>query len=340
MGVHSKPKRFRSKFLVIILTVIILTLAAVMVYLFRNVLSGNNTSSDDTVSLQSSSEMLSSLDEPPLSEPSSESSGDLLSESSSKPPSSNEVSSAKSSTPTSSAPTPSKATKSSVPTSSETIPSSDPVSENSPPPVDGALPAGALTDWNLILLNPGENNKIDAELDFEKTKFDTQYVDSRAATAYQQMYDGAKKAGHTLYLRSGYRSIKTQQVNYNADVQRQIKAGYSNEEAIKQTNLYYTIPGHSEHHSGLAFDIITPEYHKNVYNLNEKFAATEAYTWLRANCANYGFVLRYPKDKKSITTINFEPWHYRYVGIEHAKYITANDLCLEEYIELLKQDGR
>lgn len=134
--------------------------------------------------------------------------------------------------------------------------------------------------------------------------------------------------------------MKTQSVNYNANVQRLLKQGVTKDEAIRQTNLYYTVPGHSEHHSGLAFDIITPEYHRDVYTLNEKFAQTKAYTWLRGNCAEYGFILRYPKEKYNITTINFEPWHYRYVGVEHAKYITENNLCLEEYIELLKQAGR
>ena len=201
------------------------------------------------------------------------------------------------------------------------------------------LPFGNLSDWNLILLNPFNGNSISEELSIKKTKFDTQYVDSRAADSYQKMYDSAKKVGITLYLRSGYRSMKTQGVNYNANVQRLLKQGLTNDEAILQTNLYYTVPGHSEHHSGLAFDIITPEYHRDIYTLNEKFAKTQAYTWLTANCAEYGFILRYPKEKYDITTINFEPWHYRYVGIEHAKYITENGICFEEYIELFKEVG-
>lgn len=239
---------------------------------------------------------------------------------------------------------------SAIPTSSEIV-TSEPISsemansdtsseELSADTSTGELPSGSLSDWNLILLNPEERNAITEELNIQKTKFDSQYVDSRAASAYQAMYNGAKEAGITLFLRSGYRSMKTQEVNYNANVQRLMNAGKTKEQAITETNWYYTVPGHSEHHSGLAFDIITPEYHKYVYTLNEKFAETEAYTWLVENCADYGFILRYPKEKKSITTINFEPWHYRYVGVEHAKYITENNLCLEEYIELLRQDGR
>lgn len=204
----------------------------------------------------------------------------------------------------------------------------------------GELPAGKLTDWNLILLNPAEENAISTDLDIQKTKFDTQWVDSRAAPAYQAMYDAAKKEGITLFLRSGYRSISTQKTNYDNNVKREIANGNNEAEAIRLTNLYYTVPGHSEHHSGLAFDIITPQYHNDVYTLSEKFAETDAYKWLVKNCADYGFVLRYPKDKQEITKINFEPWHYRYVGVEHAKYMTQNNLCLEEYIALLKEAGR
>ena len=205
---------------------------------------------------------------------------------------------------------------------------------------EDALPEGSLSDWNLILLNPEPENKIDSELNFEKTKFDSQWVDSRAGVYYQKMYDAAKKDGITLFLRSGYRSIATQKVNYNANVQREIKRGNSQEEAIRLTNLYYTVPGHSEHHSGLAFDLLTPEYHKTIYSLDERFAQTDAYTWLTEHADEFGFVLRYPKDKESITTINFEPWHYRYVGVEHAKYMKEHNLCLEEYIKLLKDAGR
>lgn len=203
-------------------------------------------------------------------------------------------------------------------------------------PRDNLLPEGNLTDWNLILLNHDDDNKLEQELNFEQAKYDTQYVDARAGVFYQQMCDAALKDGITLYLRSGYRTISTQVVNYNANIDRLKKQGSTEEEAIAETNLYYTKPGHSEHHTGLAFDIITPEYHDEIYTLSEKFAETEAYEWLIENCAEYGFILRYAEDKTDLTQINFEPWHYRYVGKEHAKYIMKNDLCLEEYIALLK----
>ena len=114
----------------------------------------------------------------------------------------------------------------------------------------------------------------------------------------------------------------------------------SEEEAIRLTRQYYTEPGHSEHHSGLAFDIITVEYQRDVYSLTEQFAETDAYRWLTEHCAEYGFILRYPEGKTDITQINYEPWHYRYVGKEHAQYIMEHNLTFEEYIELLREAGR
>lgn len=221
----------------------------------------------------------------------------------------------------------------SLPSDSEPEPSSSEQEEND-------LPEGSLTDFNLILLGPQEENKIETELSFEKTKFDTQYVDSRAASAYEAMCNAALEEGITLYLRSGYRSIETQRTNYNASIQRNMDAGYSEAEAIEMTNMYYTVPGHSEHHTGLAFDIITPEYHNEIYTLDDRFADTAAYVWLREHASEYGFILRYPKEKEELTQIAFEPWHYRYVGVEHAKYIEENGLCLEEYIDLLRESGR
>lgn len=184
--------------------------------------------------------------------------------------------------------------------------------------------------WNLILVN--RSNQLSGDMDIERTQFDTQWVDKRAASAYQQMVDAAKKDGISLYLRSGYRSVATQTTNYNAEKQRNLNAGHSEEEAVRLTEQYYARPGQSEHHTGLAFDIITPEYHKDIYTLDERFADTEAYTWLTAHAAEYGFVLRYPKDKVDVTKINYEPWHYRYVGVDHAKAMTQKSWCLEEYI--------
>ena len=81
--------------------------------------------------------------------------------------------------------------------------------------------------------------------------------------------------------------------------------------------------GHSEHETGLAIDL---------NGVLETFADTEAYRWLQRHAYEYGFVLRYPEGKEEITGIRFEPWHFRYVGKEHARKMRLLNLCLEEYI--------
>lgn len=212
--------------------------------------------------------------------------------------------------------------------------------QDAPEPEESGLPEGSLSDWNLILLNPEEDHKIDQDLSIEMSSFDGQSVDERAAQAYEEMRGAAQEAGITLFLRSGFRSMATQEQNYQAAIKRNRDSGMTEEEALAATRQYYTMPGHSEHHTGLAFDIITPEYHRDVYTLDDRFAETDAYPWLLEHCADYGFILRYPREKEDITQISFEPWHYRYVGVEHARYIMEHGLCLEEYIELLLQDGR
>lgn len=220
--------------------------------------------------------------------------------------------------------------------------SSTPADESSLPqsPEEDLLPTGSLSDWNLILLNPDPENKIDKDPDVEMISFDGQKVDARAGEAYEEMRDAAAADGVNLYLRSGFRKIALQKTYYDSHIAEYMKQGKSEEEAIRLTRQYYTEPGHSEHHSGLAFDIITTEYQRDVYSLTEQFAETDGYRWLIEHCAEYGFILRYPKEKTDITQINYEPWHYRYVGKEHAKYIMEHDLTLEEYIELLKEAGR
>ena len=111
--------------------------------------------------------------------------------------------------------------------------------------------------------------------------------------------------------------------------------GKSKEEAEKITATMIAIPGTSEHHTGLAADIVTPTHQ----TLDPEFADTDAGKWLQENAAEYGFILRYPEDKQDITEIIYESWHYRYVGVDHAMAIKENGLCLEEYLEILKEGG-
>lgn len=189
--------------------------------------------------------------------------------------------------------------------------------------------------WEIQLING--DNRIEEDVSMEFVFFDGQKVDARTGEFYQDMEAAALADGITLYLRSGYRSIATQKYLYYEGIERYMSYGYSYSTAVSIANRYYAPPGGSEHNIGLAFDIITPEYHQTVYTLNSKFAATEAYAWLLEHCADYGFILRYPEGRTADTGINFEPWHYRYVGVEHAQYITENNLLLEEYVALYQE---
>ena len=96
------------------------------------------------------------------------------------------------------------------------------------------------------------------------------------------------------------------------------------------------VPGTSEHNLGIVVDIVNQGYKGE---LEQYFEEQPLFDWLVENCADYGFILRYPKTKESVTGIVYEPWHYRYVGREVAHYIMDNDLTLEEYWEEVKQNG-
>lgn len=136
-----------------------------------------------------------------------------------------------------------------------------------------------------------------------------------AALAIEKMFDEAKSQGINLYGVSGYRSADRQKQIFNNQVQAvgEIRA-----------KEYVALPGESEHQTGLAMD---------VGRLEGNFGQSKEGKWLRDNAHNFGFILRYPEGKEHITKINYEPWHFRYVGIKPATEIYNNGLTLEEYLE-------
>ena len=139
-------------------------------------------------------------------------------------------------------------------------------------------------------------------------------IDSVAYQALLELQKAASAAGHDLPLLSGYRSYATQKSTYEYWCNLYGEAYAQNVSAR---------PGHSEHQTGLAFD---------VASLKSSFGDTEAGKWLESNCAEYGFILRYPKNKTHITGYYYEPWHIRYVGTEHSIPIMSQNLTLEEYL--------
>ena len=109
-----------------------------------------------------------------------------------------------------------------------------------------------------------------------------------------------------------------------------LEHGVSEDEARKQINLFSAPAGASEHHTGLCVDVVD-DAHKD-YELSQNFEDRPAFEWLSKNAHKYGFILRYPKDKIDITTYDYEPWHYRFVGVYAATYMYENDLTLEEFL--------
>lgn len=189
----------------------------------------------------------------------------------------------------------------------------------------------SVNNWNLILVN--KDNPIPENYIVETIRIENNFqIDKRIKETAEKMLSDARKNGLRPIICSAYRSKKYQTNLFNKKVQEYRKKGYSKEQATDQASKWVTIPGTSEHEIGLSLDIIDIKYQI----LDEKQENTSVQKWLMEHCYEYGFILRYPTDKKDITKINYEPWHYRYVGVKDAMIIKEKGYCLEEYIEYLK----
>lgn len=170
-----------------------------------------------------------------------------------------------------------------------------------------------------------------------------EYCDSSVVTIKGSEIEGEKEAVDALMamlraaidggvknwqISAGYRSVSYQKTLWDNKVYEYRQQGLSGADAQKATAKYVAVPGASEHHTGLAFDITVP---------GQSFPLTEQSKWLATNCWEFGFILRYTEEKQGITGINAEPWHIRYVGQPHARIMRDNDWCLEEYIEQMGQ---
>ena len=154
----------------------------------------------------------------------------------------------------------------------------------------------------------------------------TQQMRYSAEKSLEAMFIELNAAGYTdVSVTSGYRSYAAQEANFNNRKSQYISSGMSEEEAYKQTALVINPPGASEHQTGLCVDM------HNLPSADISYANDPSYTWLKENCWKFGFILRYPEDKVSITGISFEPWHYRFVGRYHAQQMKELGMCLEEY---------
>ena len=142
-----------------------------------------------------------------------------------------------------------------------------------------------------------------------------------ASDALDKMFADALESGLTLYAHSGYRSYSTQRTMYYNRLEKN----------NGRDDGYVAKPGASDHQTGLGIDVISKAWIGKSFNSD--FAKTAEAQWMAENCANYGFIIRYPEDKVDITGIAYEPWHLRYVGIAAALYMTQEGLTLEEFSE-------
>lgn len=148
-------------------------------------------------------------------------------------------------------------------------------------------------------------------------------LDSKAAAHYEEMFNAAARDGLYLTPCSGYRSYELQKNNFENRINSNISQGMSKQDATVEASSVILPPGTSEHNAGLAMDIIC---------VLDSFENTSEFAWLCENAQDYGFILRYPKDKQDITKIVYEPWHWRYVGVEAAMEMKKSGQCLEEYL--------
>ncbi len=159
---------------------------------------------------------------------------------------------------------------------------------------------------------------------------DNYFLEQHACEAMKKLLECALKDGVRICIFSAYRSTHYQQKLFDDEVKIYTEQGYTDNEAFEFASRAVALPYTSEHNSGLAVDLSSPELFGETTTAFDK---TRQFEWLIKNSWKFGYILRYPKGKEYITGIMYEPWHFRFVGICHAEIITKNNLTLEEYLE-------
>lgn len=200
--------------------------------------------------------------------------------------------------------------------------------------VDTEIPAKQVTfdksDWRLVLIN--KQHPVPEGYSFELgTIKGSMKCDARILDDLFAMFQAAKKDGMNLVVCSPYRDLNRQKVLFERKITNYMGRGMNYMEAYKLASQAVTVPGASEHQIGLALDIVSATY----TSLTAGFGDTPEGKWLAEHSCEYGFILRYPLGKEYITSIEYEPWHFRYVGRDAAMLITENGLTLEEFVDSL-----
>lgn len=191
-----------------------------------------------------------------------------------------------------------------------------------------APPLDTDPDSITVLVNKNlglANDFVPSHLVIPDILFEINYYDEKklmkrdASNALEELFKSSEDSGLNLYAISGYRSYARQNSIYKENISTKGEL---------LTNQYSAKPGFSEHQTGLCMDVSTPSI---CNRLEDVFEGTPEGKWLAENAHLYGFIIRYPKDKESITGYSYEPWHIRFVGTKLAQYLYTNDLTLEEY---------
>ena len=221
-------------------------------------------------------------------------------------------------------------------TAAETAPASGAASavEEEPGLLSAQQAQAMLDDPRMVLVN--HTNKMPEDYTFTTRECGSatavnKTLQTEAADAFLAMQAAAAKEGVTIWMQSGYRSVKYQTGLYERKTKYYTDQGYDLATAKEKAAAVVNPPGYSEHNCGLAADLNSPEH----TGLDEGFENTTAFRWLCEHAADYGFILRYPKGAEAQTEITYEPWHWRYVGVENARKISASGLCFEDYIAQL-----
>ena len=194
--------------------------------------------------------------------------------------------------------------------------------------------AALLADPMMVLVN--HTNKMPDNYTFDTKECGSKTavnktLQTAACDAFLEMQKAAAADGVTVWMQSGYRSVKYQTGLYERKTKYYTDRGYDTATAKEMAAAVVNPPGYSEHNCGLAADLNSPEH----TGLDEGFENTTAFRWLCEHAVEYGFILRYPKGAEEKTEITYEPWHWRYVGRENAAKISASGLCFEDYIAQL-----
>lgn len=194
--------------------------------------------------------------------------------------------------------------------------------------VEIVKPKKEITDWRLVLVNQDHILPSDFEIELAHVDKNREF-DARAIGELKQMMQDMQNAGITnVWVQSAYRSVERQEEIFAHKVNEYIAQGKTQEEAENLTSQKINKPGTSDHNLGLAVDFNYVDY---------SFDETLGFSWLAENAEDYGFVLRYAKEKEAITKVDYEPWHWRYVGKENAVEMNALGFCLEEYVAYLQE---